>query len=209
LVEREQYYLDKMKVYEEGYNMSLRADRPTGMKGKTHSLESRSKMSKALLGLKRTEESRKRIGESSKGRKHSNESKRKISARLKGGKGNPGYKFSEEAKQQLILGLVERAKDPAYIKKLSDAQKNRFANNPQAKFDCTQHFVGIPLEKEHKEKISKALKGKPRGTRWVTNGTINKLIKSEEIEGYLKENWWFGKTVSQTTREKLSAARCK
>ena len=43
-----------------------------------------------------------------------------------------------------------------------------------------------------KKKISEILKSK--GRRWITNGEINKLVVREELDYYISNGFYFGKT---------------
>lgn len=96
--EREQYWLDSTKSYNEknGFNIGKKADAP--MTGRKHTPESKAKMSKASTGYRhtpetrqkmsdqnrgkifgvQTENSRRKRAEASRGRKHSPETKEKI-----------------------------------------------------------------------------------------------------------------------------------
>lgn len=88
-ITREQWYLDNERCE---YNVSSRADRPTGMLGKNHSQETIEKIKQNNLGKKRNEESKKKMslaksgknspwygtGGPMKGKKHSVKSKLKV-----------------------------------------------------------------------------------------------------------------------------------
>lgn len=125
LIEREQYWIDNLKTYSNGYNCNPIAGSPLGFK---HSEESRKKFSEVKLGKKRSEETKKRISESmkgknvgrvtwNKGRKISEEHKKKISEGMKGDK-NPNYgkKLSEETKKKMSKSKSGE-NNPMYIKK--------------------------------------------------------------------------------------------
>ena len=102
--------------------------KPSGMKGKHFSEESKRNMSKALKGHSVSEEARKKISENNKGKHymhHSEETKKKISEASKGRKLGP---MSDEAK-----------------KMLSEAKKGRhWFNNGKTsvcRFECPDGFI--------------------------------------------------------------------
>ena len=69
--------------------------------GRSHSEESKKKVSMAKKGVKLSEEHKKKIGEGQKGRVQSEETRAKISAALKGKKNALGVKRSEETRAKI------------------------------------------------------------------------------------------------------------
>lgn len=91
-VEREQFWLDKLRPYdrERGFNISLKADAP--MAGRKHTQESIEKMSHASTGFRHTEETKRMMSERNKGKMfgvQTEESRRKRSVAAKGRKRTP------------------------------------------------------------------------------------------------------------------------
>ena len=76
--------------------------KPSGMKGKQHSAETRKKMSEAHKGRTFSEETRKKLSEAHKGKHHSEESRKKISEALNG-ENHPmfGKHHSEETRKKM------------------------------------------------------------------------------------------------------------
>lgn len=131
LIEREQYWIDKLNVcnHEKGYNLRPLAASNLGVKftketkrkisasnmGKKRSLETIQKQKLALTGRKLSKEHKKKISESGKGRKHSEETKQKIS------KSHKGKKISKETKQKMSIAKKNMSQETR--KKIGEASK--------------------------------------------------------------------------------------
>ena len=76
--------------------------KPSGMKGKQHSAETRKKMSEAHKGRTFSEETRKKLSEANKGKHHSEETRKKIGEANKG-ENHPlfGKHHSEETRKKM------------------------------------------------------------------------------------------------------------
>jgi group I intron endonuclease len=102
LLDREQYWLDKLKPYKRGvgFNIARCAEAPN--RGQVASPEMRAKVSAAHKGKRLSPEHRAKIGATSKGRKHSAESRAKASASNK----NPSLAIRERIAQKLSLDYL-------------------------------------------------------------------------------------------------------
>ena len=134
--------------------------KPSGMKGKHHSEESRKKMSEANKGDKNP-----RFG-----KHHSAEARKKISEEMKG-ENNPmfGKHHSAEARNKMSEAQINKPKSAETRKKMSESRK------------------GKSLSAETRKKLSEANKGKnywTKGTHWYNNGV--KCIKAKTCpEGFV------------------------
>lgn len=143
LIEREQFHIDRIKAYGEGFNMSPTAGNTLGHRhtketkeklakkatGRKPSKETREKMSAALRkrkGEKRPEETCKRISEKAKGRRLSKETKRKMSEARKGKKKSPEHlkKIREASKKRIGKAMSMESR-----KKMSESAKRRVSNS--------------------------------------------------------------------------------
>lgn len=93
LLEREQFWIDRLQTADNGYNLCKNTTSP--MLGRTFSDESRQRMSKAQTGRKHSEETKQKIRDFNLGKKLSPEHVAKISAVRK------GQKASEETRVKL------------------------------------------------------------------------------------------------------------
>ena len=95
-------YNDKSdRPYNPKVSESLKG-KPSGMKGRSLSEETRRKISESRKGHVASEETRRKISESRKGISHTEEERRKMSEALKGHKAwNKGLSASEETKRKL------------------------------------------------------------------------------------------------------------
>jgi group I intron endonuclease len=96
LLEREQYWIDTLNSYVNGYNSTPRAGNNGGLSketieklkkihtGKKMSEEARKKMSESRKGRKLSEETKEKLRKTSKGRKHTEEARKKMSESRKG-----------------------------------------------------------------------------------------------------------------------------
>lgn len=88
-------------------------------------------------GSKLPEETKRKISASLKGRKLSIETRMKMAAARKGHPflGKRNYKMSDEAKNNIRKGIIEKRNTEAYIKKLSE--RKRGSLNPRVKLTET------------------------------------------------------------------------
>ena len=108
LLDREQYWIDKISAVVSGYNLSPTAQ---NTKGVFPSAEAREKMAKAKRGKPRTAETRAKISAYQQTRTMSPETCVKISEAKK------GYKFSEEAKAKMSAAKIGKKQAPELVLK--------------------------------------------------------------------------------------------
>jgi group I intron endonuclease len=123
LILREQFYMDKHGSYTNGYNCTPIAG--STMLGRTHTDETKKKMSEASLGVKKTKEARKNMSIASKKRTekgpimiYSDERNKKISDALMGRKLSDEHrkKISENRKGVGFKSIVQYTKDGTFVK---------------------------------------------------------------------------------------------
>ena len=134
LIEREQYWIDILDSYNNGYNSRPIASNMLGMK---LSEETKQKISNKNKCRILTEEHKRKLSESNKGKqntlgyKHSEETKNKISERNKNNKNALGIKHSEETK-----------------KKMSEAKKGTKRKSPSKE---TRLKISLALKLRHQK----------------------------------------------------------
>ncbi len=118
MIEREQYWIDNLDSYNNGYNSNPKAGSSLGRapwnKGLNgvHKMseETKQKISEAMKGKQKTEETKQKISEAMKGNKHgvgnkgkekTEDQKKIISMNKKGHTYNLGRKHSEETKKKI------------------------------------------------------------------------------------------------------------
>jgi len=123
-----------------------------------------------------------------------------------GGEGSLNYKHNEESIKKIMSYVNNRDysgdNNPNFNNKWSvekrNSQKEKFKyrdytgnNNPfygkehsdEFKKSVSDRLKGVPLNSQHRKKISDANKGR----KWYNNGTISKMFKDGEIEdGFVK-----------------------
>ena len=121
LLEREQYYLDLFKCYDDslGYNILAIAGSRLGDR---HTKETKKRIGDFNRGKKRTEEQIKLLSESHKGIKLSKES---IDKRTES---REGYQHSEKTKEKMSLASLGRNKSETHCINMSKARKKRVIN---------------------------------------------------------------------------------
>lgn len=119
LIQREQYYIDKLSACENGYNIRKIAHSNLGIK-KPHSQETKDKISKANTGKKKSLEERIQMSIRHTGRKHKEDFKKRLSDE-RCGPGNPFWnkKHTDETKKKMSL---QRRGKP-----LTDQQKQKMS----------------------------------------------------------------------------------
>ena len=131
LIRQEQYWMDKLDVIKNGYNMRPMAGSQLGMK---RSAETRAKISVVARNRTFSTVTRAKMSASQKGRKFSAETRAKISAALR------GRKFSSEHRRKIAIAGKGRAISSETKAKMSASRKGRV------------------VSAETRAKISKALK---------------------------------------------------
>lgn len=162
LIEREQFYIDYYRSYEQGYNCCPIAGNTLGV---SPSEETRIKIRESMtgdknhfFGKKHTEESKSKMRESHtgqessfKGKKHTEESKRKMiesrnddweETKKKISESKKGKNHSEETKKKISEAGKDRVHSSETKKKISDGNKGKI------------------LSEETKKKMSESKKGK-------------------------------------------------
>lgn len=136
LLEREQYWLEKIKPYDHsiGFNIALHADSPMrGRKVKPHSIETRTKISNSHKGMKASPEARIRMSLFQKRKNVSEETRAKQSVAHKGRKRSPeeitksvaantGQKRTPETCANISKSLKGRKCSPEAIAKSAAAR---------------------------------------------------------------------------------------
>ena len=143
LTTREQFYLDTIKPYINGYNIAMGAARV--MIGFKHSKESIAKMSKSQLELN------KRFPNRLKGKVISQETRDKISKTL------TGFRHSEESKRK--IGLASKARgnfSQQHIENMRKAQKGKVISQQQRE-DIRRALTGRKPSPESIEKRKKTM----------------------------------------------------
>lgn len=166
LIEREQYWMDKINSGQNGFNHRLVAESNLGIKLPPHSEEAKRKISEAHLGFKHSEETKRKISNARRGKKHphSEETRRKFSEVQRGKKRNP---LSEEHKRKLSDALRGRVFSEEHKRKISEAQRGQ--KRPPLSEEHKRKISEIqrgkkrqPISAEHKQKISEAQRGRKR-----------------------------------------------
>lgn len=121
---RETHWIAELKTKTRGYNMTEGGDGGDTFFGKTHSLESRTKMSISHTGKVLTTEHKKNVGLSGIGRKLSLETKAKLSA-ARMGKCNPFYgkNHSDETRAKMSAALTGKKLSAQSIAKRTATRK--------------------------------------------------------------------------------------
>ena len=110
-------------------------------------------------------------------------------AHLKGNKRALGHYMSEEGKKQISI------KNKEWYKKNAHPLLGKH-HTEETKRLISEHRKGKTnwLKNGHlPEKCKKHLSEKLTGTKLMTNGKINKYIKYDEIDKYIKDGWVLGK----------------
>lgn len=107
-------------------NSKVLRGKSSAFKGKTHSTESRKKISESKRGKNLSEEHKEKLRKAATGFKHSEESKRKMSE-VKKGKVSPmkGRKTSEETKRKQSKAKKGKVFSEEHKRKLSEAHKGK------------------------------------------------------------------------------------
>ncbi len=141
LREREQWWIDRLNVVNNGFNLCPRAESSLGVK---HTKESRQNMVNGARGRRRpvlTEEHRRKISEARMGQRLTEETKRKVSETKRGKKNGP---LSEEHRRKLSEARRGKRFDEEWRENIAESQR------------------GKKLSEEHKRKIADALRGRKK-----------------------------------------------
>lgn len=158
LVEREQWWIDRLGTVKNGFNLRPRASTNLGSK---RSEESRANMSAAQRGRTCkpfTEEHRRNLSEANRGKVFSEEHRRKL---------------SEAASKRRFGPLTEEHKQ-----KISSTQKGREGrpHDEETRRKMSETRRGRKMSEEAKRKISEALRGKAKPP--VSEGSRQKMRES-------------------------------
>jgi hypothetical protein len=177
-----------------------------GISGYIHSQEAKHKISIAKIGHIPSLETRQLMSIARTGRKHSEESKYRMSLSKKGqqktkehrqniSKGLTGYKHSEDAKQNMSNSKkgnhysLGRTHSEETKLKIGNAGKGR-THTKETKQQISNSHKGLT----HSEKTKHELSILATGTRWITDGKMNKRIRPGVTPS---EGWIYGRTVSK------------
>lgn len=151
LIEREQFWIDELKVVQNGYNIAPKAGSTIGYKA---SEETRKKLSLAGMGRKPSEETRRKLSDALRGRKMPPH----MSAILS--KTHKGKKISDAHKEAVRRASTGRIASDATRAKLSESMKGRvFSDAHRANLSASR--TGIKLSDETRARMSKARRGIP------------------------------------------------
>lgn len=153
LIEREQFYIDYYRSYEQGYNCCPIAGNTLGV---SPSEETRTKIREAMIGdknpffgKKHTEESRSKMRESHmgqespfKGKKHTEESKKKLR-----------YPKTDEHKEKLSMSAKGRKHTEESIKKRVESRKG-YEHSEKTKLKIGSKHKGKKYSEETRKKLS-------------------------------------------------------
>ena len=193
LDEKEMKYI---KEYDSHYNGYNNTDGGGGIRGWKHSEEFKEKMSLSNKVNPRipTPEQIERLIEYNKTREyhHSEETKKKMKMSHK------GLKATEEAKKNMSV---------AQKKVWENNEERREANRKRFKENNPMNFMTDEQKKQVIEKVRRSNLGKKRsaeacqkignihrGSKYMTDGKVNKRIKEEEFQVYLDKGFRFGRT---------------
>lgn len=167
LNEKEIYYIDFYNTTNRdfGYNILKGGNQPPSFLGKTHSEETKRKMSEKAkgnthwLGRQHSEESKNKISESNKGKVFSDETKIKMSEAKLGNKHWLGRKHTNESKRKLSLAQTGKKQKPETIikrvlkligQKRTEEQKNKQSSTTQGRrqsISKTSNYIGVSFKK--------------------------------------------------------------
>lgn len=190
VLNREQYWIDKLDAVNKGYNINKKADSRLGTKQPKEAIESARQKN---MGRKMSEYNKQQLLKAHIGMKHSKESKAKMSKSHKGCKPwNKGVPRTEKEKENISKGHIGIKISEETRRKLSD--RNKGENNS---------FYG----KRHSEKTKKILSEKHKGL-YVGEKSMRArkvlCVETGEIFGCIKD----ASIIKQTNRGSISAV-CK
>ena len=154
--------------------------------GKTDSIETRSRKSKALFGLEKSNTHKQHISESNKGKhyiKKSEESKKKLSTKMMG-ENNPFYGRNHSIKTKQIIGSKSKGRNVGKVVSEETRQKMSKSNKGKAK---------SPMSQDVKENWITMMANRV----WVRKENTSKRIKETELESYLSRGFTLGRYYSK------------
>lgn len=134
-------------------------------------------LSKSHKESEASKEQMRKLNENKVGKHPSEETRQKMSLSHKGKHTDPK---SEEHKEKLRLAAIKRMSDPDARKRISDAIRDKFENDPiyRAKMDAAYELrKGIPRSEESKRKQSESSKGRkntPEHNKHISDGKKGK-----------------------------------
>lgn len=149
-------------AHSEAHSQAMKGEK-NPMYGRSHSEETKQKISEAAQGREHTEETKQKMSEAHKGKTFSEEHKQKIAEAMTGennplygatGSDNPMYGRSHtaESRQKMSEALRGRELSEETKQKISEALKGKMAGSDHPMY-------GEELSESHKEKLSEAMKG--------------------------------------------------
>ena len=193
LDEKEIKYIREYDSHHNGYNNTNGGD---GVRGWKHNDEFKKKMSLSNKINPRipTQEQIERLIEYNKTRDyhHSEETKQKMRAAHK------GLKATKKAKENMSKAQKEVWKDD---QKRREANSRRFRENNPMKL-MTEEQKRQVIEKVRQANLGKKRSAETcqnignihRGSKYMTDGKINKRVKEEDFQVYLDQGFYFGRT---------------
>lgn len=109
---------------------------------------------------------------------------------------NKGKSISEETKQKISNTLTGSHLSEETRQKISKSNIGKHSNKgciPWNKGMRGEYHV--EFTESHKQKLSEANKGKNKGKVWINNGKNLKLVKPEELQDYLDNDWLLGRKI--------------
>jgi len=106
----------------------------------------------------------------------------------KGGDGVSGYKIGIETREKLSKIRKGRI--------VSKETRIKIGKIRKGKTNSEEHRKNISKSIENSSKFEKHLEelhNEMKGSKWLNNGIQDKLVKAEEIQIYLKNDWVFGR----------------
>lgn len=164
-IDREQYWLDKLKPYDRtiGFNIGVKAN--SGTSGRKLSPEHIAKSAAAHRGRKQPREAVEKTAAKNRGRKHNPEFGTAISARMKGVAKTP------EARAKMSIAKKGKKLSPEHIEKI------RLASTGRKHSQITKEKIGNAHKgHKHSDKTKAILSANHKG-KIVTNETRAKLSK--------------------------------
>lgn len=178
LIEREQYWLDKLKPFgKKGFNIARVAGSTLG---RAVSPETREKLRKAQLGKKQSEETRRKNSESSKGKKHSAETLEKMS------RSQIGRTLSDEHRAKISTTRTGTKASDKTRKKVGEASKGR-KHSPESIEKVRLVHIGKKRSAETCANISASkmkrplIVTSPDGTEYIIRIGLNQFCKEHQL----------------------------
>ena len=124
----------------------------------------------------------------------SEEARKVSSERMK--KQMKNFKPSAESNQRRSNTLKGKVVTEETRKKMSEVQKNRSAEQEQARRDkIRKHATG----RGHSDEVKQALSSIVSQTRWVNNGTEQKKVHIDDLENAINNGWTNGRILTVVT----------